>query len=138
MEHDNYQPNHKGANRCQNKSKSKSIEVESTLENNEILSASQQLVLEAFLGNRKSHKEWTTSLNSKSKLSCTCWIQNLNWIPCWKWKSNLSSMSEYENKIGFGFKTQIFFIRFVHYVHWNSWCSLKSILIFTWINVVIQ
>jgi hypothetical protein len=57
LEHENYQPNRKGAKRCQNRSKSKSIEVEPTLENNENLNASQQLFLEAFLGNRKSHRE---------------------------------------------------------------------------------
>jgi hypothetical protein len=44
LEHENYQPNRKGAKRCQNRSKSKSIEVKPTLENNEILNASQQLV----------------------------------------------------------------------------------------------
>jgi hypothetical protein len=57
LEHENYQPNHKGAKRCHNRSKSKSIEVKLTLENNENLNASQQLVLEAFLGNRNSHRK---------------------------------------------------------------------------------
>jgi hypothetical protein len=57
LEHENYQSNRKGAKRCHNRSKSKSIEVEPTLKNNENLNASQQLVLEAFLGNRKSHRE---------------------------------------------------------------------------------
>jgi hypothetical protein len=57
LEHENYQPNRKGAKRCQNRSKSKSIEVKPTLENNEILNASQQLVFKAFLGNRKSHRK---------------------------------------------------------------------------------
>lgn len=49
---------------------SRSIEVEITLENNEILRSNQQLVCQTFLGNKRSHKEWKTC---GVQIELKCW-----------------------------------------------------------------